>query len=1229
MNLNSKLAIVCLMGLIPYFSYTQCFDSKPIETFSGDTVVYSCPGSFKSTVSIRQFTYSIPFVFVVTNEKDTVKFIVNNGLVDFDGLPEGTYKVFGFAYKGPLNKIVGKYLPENRVANFCFTRSSNFITVIRSQPLAPVLGPQSSAPIFVCGPDQKADSITVDALFPSNNMRKYVVVNENDKVVALSNSPVINADPLDCKTCKIYAAGYSGNFLLKNGDNISEPLSDDCYSISKNYITLIHGIPVGGQINFKNGSKDLFICASSNKDQSIEVSLSGNSGGQVKYIFTDSANTILEVSAEPVLSSSTLRAGICKIYALTYTGNISANLPGKRIDQTLLSDDCGALTSNFVLIVKQNPDGGSISYTANQGLKNYCLGDSVRFIQVNKSGVVGPQSTLVLVDDANTIEGVSNDKIFPGKFNKGIHRIYNLSYTGQLVIHNGSLFSDPASDDCYDYSNDFLSFNVDEANAGILAFSDNSSRKFLCANDTASLKLNISQSGFSSFYKAYLISGTSDAGSPYKGWLTNTTLDFTNIPNGIYEISAFSFPEAINFDTTEFFIENQLADQICQANSNKLIIEKGQAKAGFSQFDNNKDTLSICSENLSKIYLKQIQASSPNYKHLVVNDAGIIVSIEQDSIDPVNLKNGVYSIKQIAFVDSVDIKVGDHVNQIQLEKSCGQISSHTLTLIKDQAIGGSIHLANGDTAYQACIKDGWADILSIVNTSQSIFLYTYVATDTFGQIVAINIERANIELLPSQAQRVYGVSYLGDFMGKVGDSIFIKNLASSCFSISSNFISLSSNEVVAGNIRTDSNESVFNYCLESKTVDTISLKSNGASANSKYVYIGIQDDVLKFISTTGILISNLLPTGATQIFGIAYNGNFIAQPGDKISQARIVDSCFGVSTNSILINRSSPEAGKITASNGSGSIYLCPGDNQPDFINFSTIEAGPLEYAYIITNMADSIIGISKTALIDFDGYPLGTCKVYGISYKGDLDTQGKKLNAADIASECFDITDSPIFVIKSEADAGHISLANGDSAIAFCVEDLAPDTLQFKTTSLVQLNYALLVTNSQNRLQFVYENAKGTIDFNGYDLGQYKVYGVSYGGVLSVFRNDDVTKVNLASGCFDLSDNYVALNLSNTGGLCKNIGVSKENPAFISIYPNPAQNVFKVRLKPSILKHGRPELVLVSASGGVNQKIILDSQVLVNQEVEINTSSLTPGLYFLLFKNGYIFDKIKVVIVK
>lgn len=1223
MGVIFKWALACFFLFLYQTGYNQCLNSRPITTTSGDTVVYLCPDGKKTDVSVKQFTYGMPFATVVTTAQNIALKVVTSSVIDLAFLPVGEYRLYSYSYKGFLNDVVGRNVLTNPVTSYCYTQSSNFIKVIKTPPAAPVIDAQSLNPLFFCGPDKKFDTLKVNAQFPTGNAKAYLVVNELNKIVLVSNSALINADPLECKVCKVYAAGYAGKLIAKKGDDLNMPIADDCYSVSKNFITLYHDLPAGGTITLNGDASNQFICADSKKDQFLSMTISNNKGGLIKYVITDSLGTILEIKNDPILSSSSLQSGICKVFGLTYTGKLSQNAAGKNISNTVLSDDCYAITGNAITIVKKKPYAGDLVMRTSNN--KFCQSDSIAELNIQKNNVVSGKQIWVITNESGIVEELVDAKLIPGRWSRGEKRIYNLSFTGALLLKAGSKITDQATDDCYDLSKIFIPILVDNPYPGKLMFSDSSSHLFVCAADTPALNIQFLQTAHNRFNQLFIL--TNEVGT-ILSTMDSTKTNLSKQNNGHYRIYAVSYIDNLNY-TIGDRLTSIRSDKCLSVGSSFLSITKGDAKAGIVEFENAGDTLLDCMDSEhSKFKLKNKSVSIGKIQYIITNDNDTVISIQSDSIDLKNLSSGIYKIRPLAYTDTFSLLTGKPLSSLIYLSGCIDVSSKPLVVIKDLAEAGNIFVNDTGTSYQICAKDGWPDILRITNTSNSKFRYVYVLTDTSNTILSLQANTLNLELLPIYNVRLYGVSYNGNIQARIGDALIAQSFASGCVSISKSFIPITGTEMMAGTIRTNTNLTQLFYCIDSKMVDTIRLANNRSSINTSYVYIGIQQDTIRFVSETGILLSTELPAGITQIFGIAYKGNFLGKPGHQVSSRRLVDSCYGVSTNSITVNKDLPQAGTISAGNQS-PIFLCPSDGQSDHINFTNVGSSALSYAYLIVNESDTIIDLHTNSLIDFDSYPHGKCTVYGISYKGNLQVLKKSIRATDLSDECFDITQQGITIIKSAAKAGKILLANGDTAAQFCVEDLGKDTLGFTSSAAVSLHYALLVTNTQDRIIYVLDDLNKKYDFNGYDPGQYRVYGLTYGGLLTAARNDLVKTSVLASGCFDLTDNFILLNLSNTGGLCKNIGVNTENTAFVSVYPNPVQGMLKIRIKPSLLKSGRPEMVLVSASGGSERKIILDRQVTVNQEIEIDVHALTPGAYFLLFKNGYIFDRIKVMILR
>jgi len=1214
--------------VMAYDSQAQCVSGKRVQTFSGDTLIYICPDGKSDIVSFRPYTFSTPFLFAITNKNDTIVRLSTTGILDFNGLPGAEFHVYGFSYKGSINKVIGQHILSARITDLCYARSTNFITIIQEYPIAPIINNIDLLPGFICAPDSKPDSIHVEASFPTRNKIKYLVVNEENKIVWSSDLPVFDGDQLNCKVCKTYALSFTGNFTGSIGSNISGVLASDCYVLSANFITTIRDLPRGGKIQFLEGQDDLFICSSSTKSQILSTQLVNNSAGYTRTIFTDTLNRVLAVAESASIPVEALSAGTCRIWGLTFTGKLSESYLGQNIHSLTWSDDCFAITENALTVVKALPDGGQPHFLNSTDSLSICKDSSADFIQLTSSNSKGQDKLWVITDINGAVQAWTDSAAYD--FNKlpiGQWRIYHLGYTGIVTLNSGQSITSPASDDCFDYSDQFLTILVDIPKTGTLQFVDQTNEKFYCATDTGALTVDMSWNGTGLLPSILFLADTQDR---FITLISGKSMDISALNNGVYRVYGISYTGQLNLTAGSVINRSNLSSGCAQLSA-ALTVIKDEAIAGSISFEDGNDTLRLCtSQAVVSIRFKAALEHNSFFTYILTTDKDTVIRVlEHDTLHLNSPLKGICKIWGLAYTGELLIRPGDLFKNGILASGCSNISSNPVILIKDEPVGGRISLASGDTTYTICHKDGWPDFIPLKTTSQTYLDYQYVLADGDDKILAFHADQINFETLPPGTKKIFGVSYLGSVLVKIGDTLTRLPFAADCFQWSQNSIQVFADELSAGTIKTNLNVTLLNYCISESAPDTVFLSTNGATPGVNYIYIGIQSDTLKYISTSGLIINNQIPSGTIQIFGMAYRGNFTALIGSKVSESRLADSCFNISANSITIHKYAPNAGTVSSGGGVKEYYLCPQDGQSDFISVVSSGETPLPYAFVITSAEGNILGWSIDASFDLDTFSLGFCKIYGISYTGNLQLSGKTILSGDLSTGCFAISSDFISVYKSNAEAGRISLSNGDTTTTICVEDLGKDTLLFIHTGNTGLKYAYLVTDQNNRLQSIIERSSAGVDFNGADPGVSRIYGVSYGGLLSVFRNDNVTSTVLASGCYDLSSNFVTLQKINSGPGCKTSGVDGSSPAFLSIFPNPAKQEVFLQFKNKSIQGGKPSISLISLAGGFQQKINLPTGGIDNEQVRVDISALSPGIYFIIFKNGYIFDRVKLVVAK
>jgi len=93
---------------------------------------------------------------------------------------------------------------------------------------------------------------------------------------------------------------------------------------------------------------------------------------------------------------------------------------------------------------------------------------------------------------------------------------------------------------------------------------------------------------------------------------------------------------------------------------------------------------------------------------------------------------------------------------------------------------------------------------------------------------------------------------------------------------------------------------------------------------------------------------------------------------------------------------------------------------------------------------------------------------------------------------------------------------------IALCTQDGQADEITFQADYTLTTAVAMLITNDRGEL--IQSVAGQTVDFEGFSDGESRAYLLSYTGTLTANLGVDIRRAQLASGCFELSDNYIEI---------------------------------------------------------------------------------------------------------
>jgi len=151
--------------------------------------------------------------------------------------------------------------------------------------------------------------------------------------------------------------------------------------------------------------------------------------------------------------------------------------------------------------------------------------------------------------------------------------------------------------------------------------------------------------------------------------------------------------------------------------------------------------------------------------------------------------------------------------------------------------------------------------------------------------------------------------------------------------------------------------------------------------------------------------------GAAPIFNMLYPG---------------ASAINGLNNNINVFPCADIDGGTVQFDDGTTFQSITVNDGIDDFFNFeSDVDAAANGYSqtYVITDADDVVLGIPGGNMANFEGAGVGTCKVYNVSYVGDLILMaGDNLMTDDISTVCAAMSTNNLTVERTEGFANEVA---------------------------------------------------------------------------------------------------------------------------------------------------------------------------------------------------------------
>ncbi len=1143
-NLLWRSGWVFILFLLSTLSQGQtkpvCVEDATIFLRNNSTPTINCVGDdLPNQFEVRTDDVSTPYVVVITDEDNNILEVSYRLTIDTEPLGEGVFRVWMVHFIGELLAEPGMNAATDELSSGCFSLSTNFLTVENVQPDGgSVSTTEGEGALFTC-PDDDASDVVTFTTTSEDPFYQYVLTDASGTVLELLEADTYDFGPAAPGTRRVYGFSFIGDVTLQPGDNLLDsPLASGCGSLSEDFVEITTASADGGVVTLTNGGEQTEICEVGDADNTVSFQRNTDSPLPYAFLVTNAENIIIDiVLASGTYDFSSVVPGDYRIWGLSYSGDLLAEA-GNDVAGTPLSDRCFDLSDNFISVLKRAIDGGAITLSDSTGQAEFCALDGTTDIFQLEAAVNTEDQNyaFVVTDTANQILQISESATIDADgLGAGAFRVWGIGYSGNLLLQPGDVLgSVAASDECFEQSGNFVSLTGISVNGGSIAIRESGEAALICLIDPAqSDTISLTTSNTAGPNQAFLVTDTNNIIVRISD---TPEVDLSGLPLGTNRIWTVAYSGQLLAEGGQDAGTAALSDECSDLSDNFVTVTRSFVDGQEVRLASESTDTLVCSEdgeadNLQ--FTNNTKATDANYAYLITNENNVLLTaLTQSNVFDFDVAPaGVCRVWGVSYTGLLIIQPGQNAVTANLSDACFDLSDNFVTVAKDQIEGGTVSFADGRVDTITCGGDGDPDVLELASTGLTPGAnFTYLVTNEDNVIIGnIDTDTFNFEQTVPDAYRIWGLAYTGNLTFIPGDTAGVQSLSSDCFTLSDNFISLNVVLPEAGAIRINSGQDSI-LCNGDGQPDLISFEVEGQTAILPYQ--------LLITDTAGTILAivdsfdniNLEPLGSDDllVYGLSYNGMPTAEVGQDIQAGALATECFDLTGSPVTIVRQTVNGGRIAFTEDpqfqSDTLFVCEGDGQDDVISFFAEGGGPDgDYRFVLTNPNGVILKVLENDTENFETLGLDESIIYGVSFTGSFDPNlGGLIENADFSDACFTLSENTIRVIRDQPDGGTVSSSGLDS-VALCVSPGASQ-VAFSTTSAAAVGYAYILTDGGGQILEV--TTGSGFDFAERPLGNYRSYGLSYTLDLVAANaiGESIDTAVLASGCFELSDNFVRI---------------------------------------------------------------------------------------------------------
>lgn len=449
----------------------------------------------------------------------------------------------------------------------------------------------------------------------------------------------------------------------------------------------------GGMVVTEVGEDTIFYCVAGQGGMSPIVAFDSTttSTESYAYVVTDPNGIILGLPPGDVVDFTNAGAGECRVWGLSYTGTITAQL-GDDATSVALSDGCYELSSNFVWIFRDTVAGGTVFQENGGDTVRVCYdGVGNGLVSFDNNNSIGGYA-YVATDPSGTILGATssggNTLDFSGA---GIGEcwVYGVAHLGSLNDQTGVNINNAVfSEDCYILSDNFVVVFRDSVDGGNVLTSMGEDTVEVCLNDASTTTIDFASSNAFGDNFAYVVT---DPNGTILGLPAGNQVDFSGAGTGECWVWGLSYSGNLTAMMGGNATVDTLSDGCFSLSKDFVVVLRDSAAGGTISTEVGMDTVYVCLTDTNAmagvVAFDSTGAFGTSFQYVVTDTALEILGLPPgDEVDFSGAGVGECWVWGVGYTGELLAMVGDTASQIPISDRCFQESENFIVIMRDTSV---------------------------------------------------------------------------------------------------------------------------------------------------------------------------------------------------------------------------------------------------------------------------------------------------------------------------------------------------------------------------------------------------------------------------------------------------------------------------------------------------------------------------------------------------------------